>query len=97
MSFYSYANKTHFRKKGCVLSLKMQGFGSRKWPVGSGCKAVEVAFVSHCILKRIGEPLGRVKAVHFPSPPPLGSETPIAVLSKELKMAVIDYSALKQN
>lgn len=57
--------------------------------------AVEVAFVSHSILKQIGEPLGKVKAVHSPSPPHWVAK-PIAVLSKELKMAVIDNSALKQ-
>ena len=95
MSFYSYANRTHFRKKGCAPVLKLQGFGSRKWPIGSGCKAVEVAFVSHSILKQIGEPLGKVKAVHSPSPSHWVAK-PIAVLSKELKMAVIDNSALKQ-
>lgn len=57
--------------------------------------AVEVAFVSHSILKQIGEPLGKVKAVHSPSPPHWVAK-PIAVLSKELKVAVIDNSALKQ-
>ena len=42
--------------------------------------AVEVAFVSHSILKRIGEPLGKVKAVHSSSPPPLGSKTHSSVI-----------------
>lgn len=42
--------------------------------------AVEVAFVSHSILKQIGEPLGKVKAVHSPSPPPLGSKTHSSVI-----------------
>jgi len=32
---YSYANKTHFHKKGFALSLvlKMRAFETRKWPV----------------------------------------------------------------
>ena len=33
--FHSYANKTHFLKKGCalVLILKVRVFGTRKWPM----------------------------------------------------------------
>ena len=32
--FYSYSNKTHFRKKGFAhsLVLKVTVFGTRKWP-----------------------------------------------------------------
>ena len=35
MIFHSYANRTHFRKKGCALDLvlKVRGFGTRKWPI----------------------------------------------------------------
>ena len=34
MIFHSHANKTHFHKKGCALSLilKARVFGTRKWP-----------------------------------------------------------------
>ena len=34
--FHSNANKTHFHKKGCALSLilKVRVFGTRKWPIG---------------------------------------------------------------
>ena len=34
--FHSYANKTHFHKKGCApsLILKVRVFGTRKWPIG---------------------------------------------------------------
>ena len=33
--FYSYANKSHFHKKGFALSLvlKVRAFETRKWPV----------------------------------------------------------------
>ena len=33
--FHSHAIKTHFHKKGCVLSLilKVRVFGTRKWPI----------------------------------------------------------------
>ena len=33
--FHSHANKTHFHKKGCALSLilKVKVFGARKWPI----------------------------------------------------------------
>ena len=33
--FYSHANKTHFRKKGCAPSfiLKVRVFGTQKWPI----------------------------------------------------------------
>ena len=36
ISFHSHANKTHFPKKGCApsLILKVEVFGTRKWPVG---------------------------------------------------------------
>ena len=36
MIFQSYANKTHFHKKGCALGLilKVSDFGTRKWPIG---------------------------------------------------------------
>ena len=35
MIFHSHANKTHFHKKGCALSLilKVRVFGARKWPI----------------------------------------------------------------
>ena len=35
MIFHSHANKTHFHKKGCALSLilKVRVFGTRKWPI----------------------------------------------------------------
>ena len=34
--FHSYANKTHFYKKGFAPSviLKVRVFGTRKWPIG---------------------------------------------------------------
>ena len=37
MIFHSHANKTHFPKRGCALSLnlKVRAFGTRKWPIGS--------------------------------------------------------------
>ena len=37
MIFHSHANKTHFHKKSCALSLilKMRVFGTRKWPIVS--------------------------------------------------------------
>ena len=37
MIFYSRANKTHFHKKGFALGLilKVRGFETRKWPIGS--------------------------------------------------------------
>ena len=33
--FHSYANKTHFHKKGCApgLILKVRAFRTRKWPI----------------------------------------------------------------
>ena len=33
--FHSHANKTHFHKKGCALSLilKVSVLGTRKWPI----------------------------------------------------------------
>ena len=33
--FYSHVNKTHFHKKGFVFSLvlKVESFGTQKWPV----------------------------------------------------------------
>ena len=35
MIFHFHANKTHFHKKGCALSLilKVRVFGPRKWPI----------------------------------------------------------------
>ena len=35
--FHSYANKTHFHKKGCALGLilKVRVFGTRDWPIFS--------------------------------------------------------------
>ena len=38
MIFHSHANKTHFHKKGCALSLilKVRAFGTQKWPIGLG-------------------------------------------------------------
>ena len=33
MSFYSYANKTHFRKKGYALVLNIRVFGTLKWVI----------------------------------------------------------------
>ena len=35
ITFHSHANKTHFHKKGCELSLilKVRVFGTRKWPI----------------------------------------------------------------
>ena len=37
MTFHSYANKTHFHKKGCALglNLKMRVLGTQKWPAYS--------------------------------------------------------------
>ena len=37
--FHCHANKTHFRKKGCVpsLLLKVRVFGTRKWHIAQGC------------------------------------------------------------
>ena len=37
MIFHSHANKTHFLKRGCALSLnlKVRAFETRKWPIGS--------------------------------------------------------------
>ena len=37
--FHCHANKTHFRKKGCVpsLILKVRVFGTRKWHIAKGC------------------------------------------------------------
>ena len=37
MIFHFHANKTHFHKKGCALSLilKVRVFGTRKWPIVS--------------------------------------------------------------
>ena len=33
--FHSYANKTHFHKKSCVLGLilKVKVLGTQKWPI----------------------------------------------------------------
>ena len=35
MIFHSHANKTHFHMKGCALGLilKVEVFGTRKWPI----------------------------------------------------------------
>ena len=35
ITFHSHANKAHFHKKGCALSLslKVRVFGTRKWPI----------------------------------------------------------------
>ena len=37
MIFYSYANKSHYHKKGCALGLisNVRVFGTRKWPIVS--------------------------------------------------------------
>ena len=32
MIFHSYANTSHFHKKGCVI-LKVRVFGTRTWPI----------------------------------------------------------------
>ena len=42
MILHSYANETHFNKKGCSLGLilKVRIIGIRKWPISSLIKAV---------------------------------------------------------
>ena len=70
MIFHSHANKTHFHKKGCALSLilKVRVFGARKWPIPESylCRLPSSNFhfaplpspcsiISFCSRKALGE------------------------------------------
>ena len=71
MIFHSHANKTHFHKKGCALSLilKVRVFGARKWPIPESylcplssslfklplCPPLQPLLISFCSRKALGE------------------------------------------